>query len=40
MMEENKPVDINKLKAIRNKIRQENEQKYLENSKLFLFLDE
>jgi hypothetical protein len=33
MMEENKPVDVNKLKAIRNKIRKENEQKYLENSK-------
>ena len=32
-MEENKPVDVNKLKAIRNKIRKENEQKYLENSK-------
>ncbi len=30
---EDEPVDINKLKAIRNKIRKENQEKYLENSK-------
>ena len=30
---EDKPVDVDKLKAIRNKIRKENQEKYLENSK-------